>query len=47
MQEVSSRGHHFQPGHASFSRQGYHEQQMERQEIHTRLIGIEENQAAI
>jgi hypothetical protein len=48
MQEVSSSGGtHFQPERASFSGPSYHEQQMERREIHTRLRVIEENQAAI
>lgn len=47
MSEASSRGTRVQPGRASFSGPTYHEQQMERREINTRLRGIDESQVQI
>lgn len=48
MQEASSSGGvHIQPGCASYSDPSYHDFHMERQEIRTRLRGIEETQAEI
>lgn len=48
MQESSSSGGvHIQPRRASYSGPSYHDFQMEKQEVRTRLRGIEETQAEI